>query len=197
MLLCTSCTVFGLFPIAQLFSMRAMQNNALLASLISLSLALSFCRNEPRPVLGPHQPPRHPTQKKSSRIVKVSDREEIPADLVLLTSSEDGGVAYIETANIDGETNLKIRTSVPTSHGQPPGPRWSSPEEIHGVSMEVKNRRYTFFAALGRRRRMINKGATNGRVTSCFFCLVCRVIPPREVLRGRKKATYVPFPSSV
>ncbi|CAM9272870.1 unnamed protein product [Laminaria digitata] len=74
---------------------------------------------------------------KVGMIVKVTDREEIPADMVMLTSSETGGVAYIETANIDGETNLKIRTSAPTRPGQPPGPAWSTAEELHGVAMEV------------------------------------------------------------
>ncbi|SCU96405.1 LAMI_0F06436g1_1 [Lachancea mirantina] len=42
-------------------------------------------------------------------IIRVKSEEAIPADIVLLSSSEPEGLCYIETANLDGETNLKIK----------------------------------------------------------------------------------------
>jgi len=48
-------------------------------------------------------------------LVKVENREPFPADLVLLSSSEDQAMAYIETSNLDGETNLKVRQSLTAS----------------------------------------------------------------------------------
>uniref|UniRef100_A0A667ZDU7 ATPase phospholipid transporting 10B (putative) n=1 Tax=Myripristis murdjan TaxID=586833 RepID=A0A667ZDU7_9TELE len=45
--------------------------------------------------------------------VKVICNEIIPADLLLLHTSDPNGVCHIETANLDGETNLKQRRVVP------------------------------------------------------------------------------------
>lgn len=44
-------------------------------------------------------------------IIKVNSEEAIPADLIIISSSEPEGLCYIETANLDGETNLKIKQS--------------------------------------------------------------------------------------
>ncbi|XP_017567039.1 probable phospholipid-transporting ATPase VB isoform X1 [Pygocentrus nattereri] len=45
--------------------------------------------------------------------VRVLSNEIIPADILLLHTSDPNGVCHMETANLDGETNLKQRKVVP------------------------------------------------------------------------------------
>lgn len=45
-------------------------------------------------------------------VVMVENGEMFPADLILLASSIEGGNAYIETASLDGEKNLKPRMAL-------------------------------------------------------------------------------------
>lgn len=48
---------------------------------------------------------------KVGSIVKTLGNEFFPADMVLLSSSGRKGICYIETKNLDGETNLKHKIS--------------------------------------------------------------------------------------
>ena len=41
-------------------------------------------------------------------IVCVRADQDFPCDLVMLTSSDREGQCHIQTANLDGETNLKV-----------------------------------------------------------------------------------------
>lgn len=42
-------------------------------------------------------------------IVRLSCDEMIPADILLLRSSDEHGICFIDTQNLDGEANLKQR----------------------------------------------------------------------------------------
>ena len=43
--------------------------------------------------------------------MKVYLNKAFPCDLVMLSSQDPEGYCYINTANLDGETNLKVITS--------------------------------------------------------------------------------------
>jgi phospholipid-translocating ATPase len=45
-------------------------------------------------------------------VVKVEKDSFFPGDLLMLSSSYPDGVCYVETMNLDGETNLKLKKSL-------------------------------------------------------------------------------------
>ena len=66
-----------------------------------------------------HGPSQQPHWKKTlwedvcvGDFVKIMDNESFPADILICATSEDENVAYIETKNLDGETNLKSCNAV-------------------------------------------------------------------------------------
>ncbi|GAA5966757.1 hypothetical protein JCM3765_000939 [Sporobolomyces pararoseus] len=80
-------------------------------------------------------------------IVRVESNESFPADLVILSSSEPEGLCYIETSNLDGETNLKIKQAHSSTS------KLLSPAAISQISGQLRseqpnNSLYTFEATL-------------------------------------------------
>lgn len=41
-------------------------------------------------------------------LVRVPNENDIPCDMILLSSSNKDGKCFVTTANLDGETNLKV-----------------------------------------------------------------------------------------
>ncbi|MBE3048632.1 phospholipid-transporting ATPase, partial [Candidatus Bathyarchaeota archaeon] len=80
-------------------------------------------------------------------IIRVESEEPFPTDLVLLASSEPEGLCYIETANLDGETNLKIKQGVPETAAM------VSPSELARLGGKIKSEQpnsslYTYEATI-------------------------------------------------
>ncbi|RCI05348.1 hypothetical protein CU098_011835 [Rhizopus stolonifer] len=49
--------------------------------------------------------------------VKIENDQDIPADIVILSTSETDNICYLETQNLDGETNLKQRQGLSGTAG--------------------------------------------------------------------------------
>lgn len=50
-------------------------------------------------------------------IVRLQEDEEIPCDLFLLSCSDEKGNCFIQTTNLDGESNLKVRSCLSSTSG--------------------------------------------------------------------------------
>lgn len=84
----------------------------------SKDLGLAYDYDEPYKGPHMHDPPHweHALWEdvRVGDMVKILDNEPIPADVLICATSEEEDVAFVETKNLDGETNLKSRHAVPS-----------------------------------------------------------------------------------
>nr|GMC80529.1 phospholipid-transporting ATPase 1 [Ipomoea batatas]GMC87061.1 phospholipid-transporting ATPase 1 [Ipomoea batatas] len=97
-------------------------------------------------------------------IIKISSSETIPCDMVLLSTSDTTGVAYVQTMNLDGESNLKSRYAK-----QETQIKFSRMENIGGlIECEKPNRNiYGFQANMEIDEKRVSLGPSNIILRGC------------------------------
>ncbi|KAL0413311.1 UNVERIFIED_CONTAM: Phospholipid-transporting ATPase 1 [Sesamum radiatum] len=97
-------------------------------------------------------------------IIKVYGNETLPCDMVLLSTSDITGVAYVQTTNLDGESNLKTRYAKQETQTKNP-----EKERITGlIKCEKPNRNiYGFQANLDLDGKRISLGPSNVILRGC------------------------------
>lgn len=69
-------------------------------------------------------------------IVKIVDNQPFPADIVICSTSEEENVAFVETKNLDGETNLKSRHGVAALAGLTDAQQCTDPKNQFHIDCE-------------------------------------------------------------
>ncbi|KAG9458518.1 hypothetical protein H6P81_003026 [Aristolochia fimbriata] len=97
-------------------------------------------------------------------IIKVNANETLPCDMVLLSTSDPTGVAYVQTINLDGESNLKTRYAKQETLSRMP-----EKEGIEGlIKCERPNRNiYGFMATMEIEGKRLSLGPSNIVLRGC------------------------------
>ncbi|KAJ6909055.1 hypothetical protein NC652_020118 [Populus alba x Populus x berolinensis] len=97
-------------------------------------------------------------------ILKIQANETFPCDIVLLSTSEPTGVAFVQTVNLDGESNLKTRYAKQETISKIPGE-----EMINGlIKCEMPNRNiYGFQANMEVDGKRLSLGPSNILLRGC------------------------------
>ncbi|KAK7283961.1 hypothetical protein RIF29_13711 [Crotalaria pallida] len=97
-------------------------------------------------------------------VIKIYANETIPCDIVLLSTSDPTGVAYVQTINLDGESNLKTRYAKQETHSKLP-----EKDKYNGlVKCEKPNRNiYGFQANMEIDGKRLSLGSSNIVLRGC------------------------------
>ncbi|KAK6928982.1 P-type ATPase, N-terminal, partial [Dillenia turbinata] len=97
-------------------------------------------------------------------VIKIASNETLPCDMVLLSTGDSTGVAYVQTINLDGESNLKTRYAKQETLSKVP-----EKDKISGViKCEKPNRNiYGFMANMEVDGKRVSLGPTNIILRGC------------------------------
>ncbi|PKI76557.1 hypothetical protein CRG98_003016 [Punica granatum] len=97
-------------------------------------------------------------------IIKIHANETLPCDMVLLSTSDPTGIAYVQTINLDGESNLKTRYAKQETLSKTP-----EKEKVNGfIKCEKPNRNiYGFQANMEIDGKRLSLGPSNIILRGC------------------------------
>jgi phospholipid-translocating P-type ATPase (flippase) len=107
------------------------------------------------------------SQIRVGQVIRLKAGDQIPADLLLLHSSDEKGLAFVDTAELDGETNLKAKsTFVEPKPGNSFDPsRFSAPIRCEPPNVKI----YEFVAVVDMEDKKTVLGPDNLLLRGCVL----------------------------